>query len=144
MKIEASRKIHFCAGHRVFGHESKCSNLHGHNYVLWVYATAEELDPLGRIIDFSILKDKIDTWIQQHWDHTFLAFEKDHELLALGPLIQKKKPWFICPFNPTAENMAAFLIKEIIPDLLKGSGVTVSRLTLYETENCMVEVNASL
>lgn len=143
MKTEAVRKIYFCAGHRVYGHESKCSNLHGHNYVLWVYATASELDHLGRVIDFSILKEKIDSWIQLHWDHTFLAFEKDAELRALEPLIQKNKPWFICPFNPTAENMATYLIKEIIPELLKGTGVSVTRLTLYETENCMVEVNSS-
>ena len=57
MNIEAVRKIHFSAGHRVYGHESKCSNLHGHNYVLWVHAGAKELDELGRVIDFSVLKD---------------------------------------------------------------------------------------
>lgn len=140
MKTEAVRKIHFCAGHRVYGHESKCANLHGHNYVLWVHASADDLDNLGRIIDFSILKEKVDTWIQKNWDHTFLAYENDRELLALGPLIQKNKPWFICPFNPTAENMAGYLFKEIIPELLKGTGVVVSRLVLYETENCKVEV----
>ena len=140
MKTEAVRKIHFCAGHRVYGHESKCSNLHGHNYVLWVHASADKLDNLGRIIDFSILKEKVDTWIQMNWDHTFLAYKNDIELLALEPLIQKNKPWFVCPFNPTAENMAGFLFKEIIPELLEGSGVVVSRLVLYETENCKVEV----
>lgn len=140
MKTEAARKIHFCAGHRVHGHESKCSNLHGHNYVLWVYASAESLDSLGRVIDFSVLKEKVDTWVQLNWDHTFLVFEKDKELLALEPQIEKKKPWFICPFNPTAENMASYLLREIIPELLKGTGVSVSRLVLYETENCMVEV----
>lgn len=140
MKTEAVRKIHFCAGHRVYGHESKCSNLHGHNYVLWVHASAEGLDGLGRIIDFSVLKEKVDTWIQINWDHTFLAYKNDLELLALEPLIQKNKPWFVCPFNPTAENMAGFLFKEIIPELLKDTGVIVSRLVLYETENCKVEV----
>ncbi len=140
MKTEAVRKIHFCAGHRVYGHESKCSNLHGHNYVLWVHASADKLDNLGRIIDFSILKEKVDTWIQMNWDHTFLAYKNDIELLALEPLIQKNKPWFVCPFNPTAENMAGFLFKEIIPELLEGTGVVVSRLVLYETENCKVEV----
>lgn len=140
MKIEAVRKIHFCAGHRVYGHESKCSNLHGHNYVLWVHASADGLDELGRIIDFSVLKEKVDTWIQTNWDHTFLAYKNDLELLALEPLIQKNKPWFVCPFNPTAENMAGFLLKEIIPELLQDTGVVVSRLVLYETENCKVEV----
>lgn len=140
MNIEAVRKIHFSSGHRVYGHESKCANVHGHNYVLWVHASAKELDDLGRVIDFSVLKEKVDTWVQLHWDHTFLAFEKDTELLALEPLIQKNKPWFICPFNPTAENMAKYLLQEIIPALLADSGVLVTKLVLYETENCKVEV----
>lgn len=140
MTIEAVRKIHFSTGHRVFGHESKCSNLHGHNYVLWVHASAKELDSLGRVIDFAVLKEKIDGWIQTNWDHTFLAYEKDAEVMALEPLIQKNKPWFICPFNPTAENMAKYLFESIIPKLLEGTGVSVVKLVLYETENCKVEV----
>lgn len=142
MKIEAVRKLHFCSGHRVHGHESKCANLHGHNYVLWIHAVADKLDEVGRVVDFSVLKDRIDPWVQLHWDHTFLAYEKDTELLALEPLSPKNKPWFICPFNPTAENMAVYLLKEIIPDLLKETGVTISKLVLYETENCKVEVLA--
>lgn len=140
MNIEAVRKIHFSAGHRVHGHESKCSNLHGHNYVLWVHASAKELDPLGRVIDFSVLKEKIDSWIQLHWDHTFLTYEKDTEILALEPLLKKNKPWFVCPFNPTAENMAKFLFETIIPVLLTDTGVSVTKLVLYETENCKVEI----
>lgn len=140
MKIEAVRKIHFSAGHRVYGHESKCSNLHGHNYVLWVHASAKELDELGRVIDFSVLKEKIDTWVQLNWDHTFLAFEMDSELMVLEPLIKKNKPWFICPFNPTAENMAKYLFQTIIPELLSETGVSVTKLVLFETENCKVEV----
>lgn len=140
MKIEAVRKIHFSAGHRVYGHESKCSNLHGHNYILWVHAVASELDDLGRVIDFSVLKEKIDSWIQLQWDHTFLVYENDSELLAMNSLIKKNKPWFVCPFNPTAENLAKFLLQEVIPDLLAGTGVLVTKLVLYETENCKVEV----
>jgi len=140
MKIKAARKFHFCAGHRVYGHESKCSNLHGHNYILWVHATADSLDSLGRVIDFSILKEKIDPWIQSHWDHTFLCFEKDREMLALEPLLEKNKPWFICSFNPTAENMGKYLFEEILPLLLSDTGVSVTKLELHETENCKVEI----
>lgn len=140
MKIEAVRKIHFSAGHRVHGHESKCSNLHGHNYVLWVHATAKELDSLGRVIDFSVLKEKIDSWIQLHWDHTFLVYDKDLEIMTLDHQIKKNKPWFICYFNPTAENMARYLFESIIPMLLEETGVSVTKVVLYETENCKVEI----
>ena len=141
MNIEAVRKIHFSAGHRVLGHESKCSNLHGHNYVLWVHASARNLDHLGRVIDFSILKEKIDSWVQLNWDHTMIVYEKDHEVLALDSQMIKNKPWFICAFNPTAENMAKYLFEFIIPQLLEGTGVTVTKIVLFETENCKVEVS---
>ncbi len=140
MNIEAVRRIHFSAGHRVLGHESKCSNLHGHNYELWVHATAKDLDELGRVIDFSILKEKIDTWVQSNWDHTMIVYEKDHELLALNSQMIKNKPWFISPFNPTAENMAKYLFELMIPKLLAGTGVNVTKVVLFETENCKVEV----
>ena len=53
--ITCTRRIQFCAGHRVMGHEGKCRNLHGHNYVVFVTAQADELDSVGRVIDFSVL-----------------------------------------------------------------------------------------
>jgi 6-pyruvoyltetrahydropterin/6-carboxytetrahydropterin synthase len=54
--IECIRRIKFDAGHRVHLHESKCRNAHGHQYIVFIYATAENLDKLGWIIDFSVLK----------------------------------------------------------------------------------------
>jgi len=138
VKIEAVRKFHFCSGHRVLGHESKCANMHGHNYILWVHAEAPSLDQLGRVIDFSVLKEKIDPWIQEKWDHTFLISEQDSELKKLEPLAPKKKAWFICPFNPTAENMGKYLLEIVIPELLSGTGVRVNQIELQETENCKV------
>lgn len=107
---------------------------------MWVHASAEKLDSLGRVIDFSVLKDKVDTWIQLYWDHTFLCYQNDLEILALEPQIKKNKPWFICSFNPTAEEMAKYLFESIIPSLLEDTGVTVTRVVLYETENCKIEV----
>lgn len=140
-RVEAVRKFTFCAGHRVYGHESKCSNLHGHNYTLYVHAMADELDDLGRVIDFSVLKEKLDPWIQDQWDHTFLVYEHDLELLTIMPLAPKKKPWFICPFNPTAENMALYLMKEVFPKLLP-SNIEISKVELWETDNCKVIVTS--
>lgn len=142
MKIEAVRRFHFCAGHRVYGHESKCANIHGHNYILFVSAVADELDSVGRVIDFSVLKEKIDPWLQDKWDHTFLVYENDREMRALENQAPKKKPWFVCPFNPTAENMGKYLLEEIFPILLKGTGVHVSQIKLHETENCKVVITS--
>lgn len=142
MKVEAARKFHFCSGHRVYGHESKCANLHGHNYHLTVYATTESLDHLGRVVDFSVLKNKLDPWLQTNWDHTFLIYDQDREMLEMEEKAPKNKPWFLCPFNPTAENMALYLMKKIFPDLLAGTGICISRIELEETKNCKVVISS--
>ena len=73
-----SRKIHFCYGHRVMNHESKCATLHGHNGIIWVHATPiKGLDQLGRVIDFSVLKEKVGGWVDTYWDHTMILYEED-------------------------------------------------------------------
>ncbi len=143
MKITATRRLQFCSGHRVHLHESKCRNVHGHNYVLLFTAERdeEELDRLGRVLDFSVMKEKLGGWIDQNWDHGFLYFEKDPQMVALftGPLLEHKS--FRMPCNPTAENMAAYLLNEICPEIFKDTGVRIIKIELWETENCRAEVS---
>ena len=139
--IRCVRKLHFCAGHRVMNHEGKCAAPHGHNYYAHIYAEANQLDSLGRVIDFSVLKQKIGGWVETYWDHNFLVFEKDAELIKALNTVQSPKSAFICPFNPTAENMAEYLLKVICPEQLHGTDVKVTKIVLYETENCYVEVS---
>lgn len=141
MKIDVSRKFEFCAGHRVYKHANKCANMHGHNYTLIVYATSSKLNELGMVIDFADLKKRIKPWIDENWDHTFLIYEKDTELLEIEKIAPKNKPWFICPFNPTAEEMASYLLKTILPKLMEGTGIEISRVELFETENGRVVVH---
>ena len=139
MKTTAVRKIHFCSGHRVLNHESKCANAHGHNYIAWFHAEAD-LDSIGRVIDFSVLKEKIGSWIDKYWDHTFLINAEDYELLSCKEHLSKNKPVFICTFNPTAEKMADYLLNVVCPYVLEETGVEVTKVTLFETENCYAEV----
>lgn len=134
------RKIHFCYGHRVMKHESKCATLHGHNGVLWVHATPlETLDPLGRVIDFSVLKELIGGWVDKHWDHTMILFKDDKKTIDLCKKAPAFKDVFILPENPTAENLAKYLLFEVCPKLLKGKGIIIHKITLFETENCYAE-----
>lgn len=135
------RKLHFCAGHRVLGHESKCATPHGHNYFIFLTAEADELDHLGRIIDFSVLKEKMGGWIEQNWDHTFLIYEKDEALIAALNSVQAQKAPYICPFNPTAENMADYLLTEIAPRLFNETPVRITKVMVQETDNCFAEAS---
>lgn len=136
--ITCTRKLEFDAAHRVMNHESKCATIHGHRYVAEITAQAESLDDLGRVIDFSVLKETIGKWIDLHWDHTAIIFADDKETLAALNSIPKYKPVFVFVSNPTAENMADFLLR-LCPALLEGTGVLVTKVRLYETPNCYAE-----
>ena len=134
MIYEAVRRIQFCSGHRVHKHESKCAHPHGHNYVAFIHARAEDLDGIGRVVDFSVLKEKVGTWIEENWDHGFLYMKGDLDM----EIVFKDSGYKNYPMmdNPTAENMAKHLVEEVAPIEMKGTGIEVYKVTLWETENC--------
>lgn len=134
-----TRRLRFDAGHRVFGHESKCANMHGHGYEVHISARAKELDGLGRVIDFSVVKSLVNGWIDHEWDHAFIVYEAD--VVALSALAKVGGKIAIVPFNPTAENMASHLLQVAIR-LLAGTGVEVTAVTVFETPNCWAEACA--
>ena len=125
MSIRATRYHDFSCGHRVVGHEGKCRYFHGHNYRVTFSVEAKELDEVGRVVDFSVIKSHLCNWLEDNWDHKFLAEE-------LG--IVK------VPFNPTAENMGLHLITEIGPGMLGGMGVALVKVIVEETRKCSAEV----
>ena len=65
-------------------YESKCRNLHGHNWVIEVTCRREELDENGMVVDFTHIKDVV-----MQLDH---AFVND-----------------VIKVNPTAENIALWI-----------------------------------
>jgi 6-pyruvoyltetrahydropterin/6-carboxytetrahydropterin synthase len=152
--ITVTREHEFCAGHRVVGHEGKCRFLHGHNYVVsFICMANDEVNPtdtVGRVIDFSVLKEKLCMWLENNWDHKFLAWEhypvlrhlvthawettrgsKDDECIETF-----ENSIIFVPFNPTAENMAKYLVKVVGPEQLEGTGVRLSTVNIQETSKC--------
>jgi 6-pyruvoyltetrahydropterin/6-carboxytetrahydropterin synthase len=139
-QVQAIRRIQFCSGHRVLGHEGKCAHMHGHNYVIFFHAEADDLDQIGRVIDFSVLKEKLGGWVEDNWDHGFVFFEKDEELRSLFEGQMAAHKHFALPLNPTAENMGDYLLNTVGPEQLKGLGVRLVKVVVWETENCVAEV----
>jgi 6-pyruvoyltetrahydropterin/6-carboxytetrahydropterin synthase len=138
--ITCARRIEFDAAHRVMQHEGKCKHLHGHRYALEASFTADGgLDALGRVVDFSVIKEKLGGWIDANWDHATILFDKDK---ALGSDIEKHtgQRVFYLSENPTAENMAAYLMQTIIPDLFKTDNLRCTHIRLFETPNCFVDI----
>ncbi|QAY02044.1 6-pyruvoyl tetrahydropterin synthase [Vibrio phage VspDsh_1] len=153
MKQTAIRYHDFCMGHRVVGHEGKCRHLHGHNYRIHFHCEAAHLDEVGRVIDFSVIKQLLCEWIEDHWDHKFMAWSQDKLMLALSRGLhtsyasetaeEEKDNYFdsivAVDFNPTAENIAAHFLDHIGPKLLFGTGVQLTKVVLEETRKCSVE-----
>lgn len=147
---KAIRYHDISCGHRVVGHENKCRHLHGHNYRVHFECVAEQLDSIGRVLDFSVIKEKLCMWIEDNWDHKFLAWEEDpvmdrasdamaREFHVTGDIGEEdffNGSLVFVPFNPTAENMAEYLVKTIGPQQLAGTGVTLYKVTIEETAKC--------
>ncbi len=120
------RRVTFCAGHRLLRHEGKCQNLHGHNYVAEFHVTGQEQDEVGRILDFKLLKEKCKGWLDEHWDHAFVLWDQDQNAIDAIKSCQPHRIYLL-PYNPTAENMAKYLLHEVCPHLLQGTGASAQK-----------------
>lgn len=141
MTILCTRRLEFDAAHRVMEHESKCRHLHGHRYALEASFAGGGLDALGRVVDFGVIKEKLGAWIDTNWDHATILFDKDSQLGAAIENATGQKVFYLTA-NPTAENMADYLMNKICPALFAGMPIRCVRLRLYETPNCYVETSA--
>jgi len=131
MKREYTRRFKFCAGHRIFGYDNECSHVHGHNYVLAATARAHLNSEF-----FETFGQKIRDWIDTMWDHKMILFDQDPLVVEWqrGKLMGNE--YCLLPFNPTAENMAHYILNHVCPLLFHGMDVGIIKVVLWETENC--------
>ena len=140
-RVFCIRKLEFDAAHRVMGHENKCKYLHGHRYKIEAYFEAKSLDNIGRVIDFGQIKEILGDWVNNNWDHTTILCKEDNELGNAISLVTNQKIYYI-DSNPTAENMALYLLNVICPSLFKDEEIQCKEIILHETPNCFVKVTS--
>ncbi len=143
MSWQAKRYHDISCGHRVVGHEGKCRHLHGHNYRVHFTCEADELDNVGRVIDFSDMKSKLCMWLEENWDHKMLLWEHDpvanvltDDKIKTGDGTTLDDGIVLVPFNPTAENIAQHLVLVVGPQQLKGTGIKLTYCEVEETRKC--------
>jgi 6-pyruvoyltetrahydropterin/6-carboxytetrahydropterin synthase len=88
------------------------------------------------VVDFGIIKSTLCQWLDDNYDHSMLIWEKDplaNEIKKLDSKVQ------IVPYNPTAENIAQYLLTQIAPKLLEGYKILVTKVIVEETLKCRAE-----
>ena len=140
MSLTVMRRISFCAGHRLYKHGGKCEHFHGHNYLAEFFVTGDEVDSVGRVIDFADLKNRTKGWIDDNWDHSFLVYEKDDNAIQALETVQPSR-LFKMPYNPTAENMAKYLLEVVCPQVLQGTGAKAQKVRIWETSESFAEAS---
>jgi 6-pyruvoyltetrahydropterin/6-carboxytetrahydropterin synthase len=140
MSLTIMRRIKFCAGHRLHRHGGKCEYFHGHNYMADFYVSGDEVDDVGRVIDFAELKKLFKGWLDENWDHGFVLNQSDENGLSAVKIVEPCR-YYVLPYNPTAENMATYLLREVCPKLLAGTGVTATKVVLWESEESFAEAS---
>ena len=141
--------MEFDAGHRIPNHKSTCKNLHGHRYAIEVSLCGEIIQQehqsdFGMVLDFKDAKELIRTTIVDPWDHAFIVYKKDLEVLNFLNQIKDHKT-VILERVPTVENMAliAFqMLEAAFNDMFDGK-IKPSLVRLYETPNNWADASSS-
>jgi len=139
--MDITTRLEFDAGHRIPNHKSNCKNLHGHRYAIEVTVTGPVHDDkkssdFGMVIDFSDVKKIIKNLIVEPWDHAFIVYKEDKEIVNFLNTLPNHKT-VIFPLVPTAENMAseAYRILNNEFNMRFDHQLKIKQIRIYETPN---------
>jgi 6-pyruvoyltetrahydropterin/6-carboxytetrahydropterin synthase len=113
---EISIRTHFSAAHRLVGHQGVCANFHGHNWEIEIFLKGLDLDSIGILVDFKVVKEAVQE-VLGGLDHADL---NQHPAFAVQ--------------NPTSENIARLLFEEL-GRRLNTQGSRVSKVRVSESPN---------
>ena len=108
IRVEGS----FSSAHNLRGYKGSCEDLHGHNWRVEVVVNSGDLDKLGMVMDFRVVKVRLNS-ILDKMDHAYL-----------NNIAYFKK------VNPTSENIAKYIF-----DHMKAKISKLESVTVWESDN---------
>ena len=115
MPWTVSDEIMICSSHQILLENGERESLHGHNWRIRVYVSADRLDKRGLIIDFADLRKAV--WkVVGSWDHRHLNDLPD-----------------FAETEPSAEEMAR-LAFEGLAELIDDGRMYMSRVEIWMTD----------
>lgn len=145
--MRITKIVTFEMAHFLLNHKGKCKNLHGHSYKAEITIEGDPIDDRdrpemeGMLLDFSSLKEIIETHILQY-DHSVMLNSKSNvELISV--LRDNFDKVFVVPFNPTCEEMCNMFAVNIYKELQYHKDINLIRIAvkLWETATSFAEVS---
>src|SRR3990167_57597 len=114
-------EIHWEYAHRLIGYNGPCARLNGHSARAEIHCVGE-LDKSDIAVDFGHIKELMQGFVDEEWDHRTILNVKDP---LCASLVEEEK--FEMQFNPTAEIMANFLFS-----LARSHELPVVKVVMWE------------
>lgn len=98
-RYSISKRMEIAGAHMLeLDYPSKCTNMHGHNWIITVFCRANRLNHNGMIIDFKHIKELI----HDRLDHACL-----NDVLQINPTAENIAAWALETMNDRFRNLNA-------------------------------------
>jgi 6-pyruvoyltetrahydropterin/6-carboxytetrahydropterin synthase len=115
--FEVKVRDHIASAHTLHGYDGPCAHLHGHTWKIEITVMGTELDQVGLLADFKVLKKKL----------------KD-VLMPLDHVNLNDVPAF-ADINPSTENLARHIYKQFA---LQSSPLKLKQVEVWESDTASV------
>ena len=115
--FEVKVRDHIASAHTLVGYDGPCRHLHGHTWKVEVTVMGDELDSVGLVVDFKVLKQKLKE-VLMPLDHVNL-----NDLPAFAGI------------NPSTENLARHIYRQFAP---KAAPLRLKQVEVWESDTASI------